>query len=87
MIVLAWIGQILLFFVFWRVFHWLFAKGLPRLSMTSMVMQIAVNLVVAVVLLLIVSTVHSVWWLMVFMGAVVGVFTGEMAANGRQNGG
>lgn len=85
MIVLAWIGQILLFFIFWRLFHWLLSKGLPQLSMASMAFQITVNVVVAIVLLLIVSTVHSSWWLMIFTGAVVGVFTGEMAANGRQN--
>lgn len=85
MIVLAWIGQILLFFIFWRLFHWLFDK-LPQLSMTSMVMQIVINVVVAIVLLLIVSNVHSAWWLMILIGAVVGVFTGEMVANGRQNG-
>jgi len=85
-IVLAWLGQILLFFIFWRLLHWMFGNSLRQLSLASMVTQIVLNVVVAVVLLIIVDNVHSAWGLMPFVGAVVGVFTGEMAANGKREG-
>ena len=85
-IVLAWLGQILLFFIFWRLLHWMFGNSLRQLSLASMVTQIVLNVVVAVVLLIILDNVHSAWGLMPFVGAVVGVFTGEMAANGKREG-
>lgn len=85
-IVLAWVGQILLFFVFWRLLHWMFGNTLRQLSLASMVTQIVLNVVVAIVLLIILANVHSAWGLMPFVGAVVGVFTGEMAANGKREG-
>lgn len=84
MIVVGWMAQILLFFLFWRLLHWLFGNSLRQLSLASMVTQIVLNVVVATVLLVILANVRSAWGLMPFVGAVVGVFTGEMSANGRR---
>ena len=80
MIVLAWIGQIVLFFIFWKLFHIL--TGLVRQSFEShsLVGDLLVNLAVSIVLLIILSLVHSAWWSMSIVGALVGVITG-MATN------
>ena len=80
MIVLAWIGQIVLFFIFWKLFHIL--TGLVRQSFEShsLVGDLLVNLAVSIVLLIVLSLVHSAWWSMSIVGALVGVITG-MATN------
>lgn len=86
MLLLSWIGEIILFFVFWRLFHWLMGRVGGQLTLASMAMQIGVNIVLAVVLLIILANVHSLWWLMSFVGAGIGIFTGEMVANARSQG-
>ncbi|MCF8568452.1 hypothetical protein LLE49_27420 [Alicyclobacillus tolerans] len=83
---LAWLVQIVLFFVLWRVVHWLVSSPGLKLTLASMVMQIVVNVVAVIVLLIVVDNLHSAWWTMPIIGAVVGLFTGETVSNGRPAG-
>ena len=86
MIVLDWIIQILLFFVLWKVFH--MATGLVRdaFQSNSLIVNLLVNLVVSILLLIIMYNLHSVWWLMSLVGALVGVITGMSAARVKSSG-
>ncbi|MCL6444649.1 MAG: hypothetical protein K6T83_14550 [Alicyclobacillus sp.] len=85
-IVLAWIGQIVLFFLLWRLLHWLTISANRRLpSGTTLIMDLAVNLVVAIVLLMVVWNLHSPWWIMGVFGAAVGVFTGQLAGKSTRS--
>jgi hypothetical protein len=78
-IVLAWIGQILLFFVAWKLLHWLVSYAGARASFTLWT-ELLVNVVLSILLLVVVSNVTSVWWLMIAVGAIVGVVTGIRSA-------
>lgn len=75
-VVLAWIVQIILFFIVWKVFH--IVTGLVRESFSShsLVGDLLVNLAVSIVLLILLNTLHSPWWLMGLIGALVGIITG-----------
>jgi hypothetical protein len=79
MIVLAWIGQILLFFISWQLFHWLAAYARARTSFTLWT-ELLVNLCLSILLLVVLSNVTSLWWLMIAVGAIVGVVTGVRTA-------
>jgi hypothetical protein len=78
-IVLAWIGQILLFFVGWRLFHWLVSYALKQTSYTLW-RELFVNLFMSILLLVVLSNVTSLWWLMPMVGAMIGVITGTRDA-------
>jgi len=71
MIIFAWIGQIILFFLCWRVFLW----GATRLwqKQSTMWADLIANLLLAIVLLIVIHLTQSGWWLMSFFGAIVGV--------------
>ncbi|MCL6517456.1 hypothetical protein [Alicyclobacillus sp.] len=79
MIVLAWIGQILLFFVAWKALHWAVVAAKRWLGPGPLVREMVVNVVLSVLLLIVLSSVGSVWWAMLLVGAIVGVITGQMA--------
>ena len=79
MTVLAWIGQILLFFIFWKLLLWGSAKVRATMGST-LFLDLGVNLAVVIVLLVLYSNVHSAWWLMTVTGAAVGVLTGGMTS-------
>lgn len=81
--VLVWIGQILLFFILWKLFHWGIGFLLQSMTGRSMVFDLVVNVAVAVLLLVFVRTLHSTWWLMGIIGALVGIITAMMAARGK----
>lgn len=80
MVVLAWIGQVLLFFIFWKALHLITVEVRNRLKSVSFLWELAVNVVLSIVLLIVFNHVSSVWWLMILTGAVVGVVTGQMAS-------
>lgn len=77
MMVLAWIAQIVLFFILWRLVH--MAAGLLAPKGFVVIAQLILNLLVAIVLLIVVSTCHNAWWLMPILGALIGVLTGASA--------
>ncbi|MCL6547308.1 MAG: hypothetical protein K6T30_00190 [Alicyclobacillus sp.] len=79
MAVLAGVLQILLFFVFWRLLHWVSSKARGR-GEPSLWSDVAVNVAIALVLLIAVDNLRSAWWLMALIGAVVGVATGQLVA-------
>lgn len=79
-IVLAWIGQILLFFIAWKVFHWVVGTTQKQVPLTLW-MELFVNLLLSIVLLVVLSNVSSAWWLMLIVGAAIGVVTGKMGRN------
>ncbi|SFV07890.1 hypothetical protein [Alicyclobacillus macrosporangiidus] len=79
MVVLAWIGQILLFFIAWKALHWAVVGAKPWLGPSPLIREVVVNVVMAVLLLIILHSVGSVWWAMLFIGAIIGVITGQMA--------
>ncbi|MBX6354067.1 MAG: hypothetical protein IRZ10_12150 [Thermoflavifilum sp.] len=76
MVILSWIGQIILFFVVWRVFHWLTVRAAREMMLRSLVVQMIMNLVVALVFLIILHTLHSIWWTMAILAAGIGILTG-----------
>lgn|GEM_PF-5092487 len=78
MIVLDWIGQIVLFFILWRLLMWGTEQVLA--SGTTMLITIVVDVVSALVLLIVVHATHNAWWVMAFAGAVIGVMTGVTLA-------
>lgn len=79
-IVFAWIGQVLLFFVFWKLLHWGAIGVRSRMTSWSFLWELVVNLILSIVLLIVFSQVSSVWWLMIVAGAVIGIITGLMAS-------
>jgi hypothetical protein len=74
--VFAWIGQVFVFFVIWRLFHWLTAKAAREQILQSLVAQMIMNLVIAIVFLVALHTLHSIWWLMAIIAAGIGILTG-----------
>lgn len=83
--VLAWIGQILLFFVLWKLVHWGAGYLLQAIAGKSIVTELLVNVVVAVLFLLFITTIHSSWWLMGIIGALVGIITAMMGGRTQQS--
>ncbi|QQE78108.1 hypothetical protein [Alicyclobacillus sp. SO9] len=81
MMVLAWIGEILVFLIFWRLFHWLTGKILT--GNLTVLTELVVNLVLAVALLIFVANITSLWWLMLLIGALFGIETGMLLARSR----
>ncbi len=79
MIVLAWIGQILLFFIGWKAFHWV-TSSVRSMETLGLVGEIVANVVLGILLLIVLSHIHSAWWLMLIVGAIIGVITGKMSA-------
>jgi hypothetical protein len=79
-IVLAWIGQVVLFFILWRIFHWLAGRFLVSVGSLTMFVDMGINLLLAIVLLVFLNLFDSAWWLMASIGAIVGIFTGILAA-------
>jgi len=77
-IVLTWIAQIILFFICWRALLWGTRAAKQYVNASSLWVDLVVNLVLAILLLIVIHTVHSTWWLMVLVGAFVGVFSGQM---------
>jgi hypothetical protein len=80
-IVLAWIGQVLLFFICWRLFHWIVGRSLAQ--NTTLMADLLINLALAIVLLIVINHVHSAWWLMGIIGGILGVETALMLARSR----
>lgn len=76
---LAWIGQLLLFFILWRALHWLTYYTSQHVIAFSTLVELAVNLALAIVLLVVIDNLHSAWWLMGVIGAAMGVVTGTFA--------
>lgn len=81
MMVLAWIGQIILFFVLWRIFHWITGKTVGQ--NVTMVAELVTNLILAVALLIIVDNIQSAWWLMSLIGIIFGIETGLIMSRQR----
>lgn len=81
MMVLAWIGEILVFLIFWRLFHWLTGKILAE--NLNVVTELVVNFILAVALLIFVANITSLWWLMLLIGVLFGVETGMLLARSR----
>jgi hypothetical protein len=75
----VWIGQILLFFLVWRLFHWLTGKVCSERVLYSLVTQGIINLVIAIVFLIVFYNLHSAWWLMATVAAGIGILTGQAA--------
>lgn len=84
MVVLAWIGQIVLFFIAWKLFH-LCTDFVRQAFSGSLWMDLITNVIVAFLFLLFFHTLHSFWWLMVFAGALVGIITGLASANAKRS--
>lgn len=78
MAVLAWIAQILLFFISWRIFQWIAGTLRKSSGGTSVWVTLAVNLVVAIVYVFSLYSIHSVWWGIGIIGAGVGVLVAQV---------
>jgi hypothetical protein len=83
-IVLAAIGQLLLFFIFWRLSHYVVTRITRQTGRLTLVSELVVNVVIALILVIIAHTVHSAWWLLIVFGAASGVFTGIAASRTRE---
>jgi hypothetical protein len=79
-VVFAWIGQILLFFIFWKLFHWILMRTGDSVISGSIIKELGLNLVLVVLLLIVLDNIHSAWWLMVIVGSVVGVISGQITS-------
>lgn len=77
-IVLASILQIITFFLAWRLFYYLTAKTNQWINQNSLLADLAVNLAVAVLLLIVLANVHSLWGLMPIIGGAIGICSGQM---------
>ncbi len=75
-IVLSWIGEIVSFFLCWRLVLW-GMRWLKQHYLPSMWSDVAVNLVLAILLLIVLASVHQLWWLVIFMGGFVGAFSAQ----------
>ncbi|GMA51314.1 hypothetical protein GCM10025857_26710 [Alicyclobacillus contaminans] len=82
-IVLAWIGEILLFFIAWKVAHWGTVYVVSRQSL-GLVGELVLNVVLAVLLLIAFANISSVWWLMLLVGVFVGIITGKIGVEGKE---
>lgn len=82
-IVFAWIGQVLLFFIFWKALHWGTVQVRHSFANVSFLWELIVNLVLSIVLLIVFGHISSVWWLMILVGAVIGVITGQMESRNK----
>jgi hypothetical protein len=78
-IVLAWIGQILLFFIGWKAFHW-GTSSVRSMATLGLLGEIVANVVLGILLLIALSNIHSAWWLMLIVGAIIGIITGKIGA-------
>jgi hypothetical protein len=79
MVVFAWIGEIILFFLCWRIALW----GMRRVKMsytdTSIWIDMFLNLAMAILLLLVLGLVHNIWWLVLLVGLFVGAFSAQVS--------
>lgn len=76
--ILSWVGQIVLFFVAWRLFYYVSVKTAKRLTRQSLWTDLAVNLAVAIVLLVVFANLRSLWWTMPVVGAAIGVASAQL---------
>ncbi len=76
--ILSWVGQIVLFFVAWRLFYYVSVNAAKRLARQSLWTDLAVNLALAIILLIVFVNLKSLWWTMPVVGAAIGVSTAQL---------
>lgn len=84
MMVIDWIVQIITFFLAWRVFHYATVKVNEPFQGGSLVRDLAVNVAIAILLLIVLTNVHTLWWLMPTVGAAIGILGGQMGGRSKR---
>lgn len=80
MFIIAGVGQLIVFFLVWRLFLW--ATGVVKGSMpSSLWTDLFANLILAIILLILLHHVHNFWWLTALVGAFVGIFSVQVKQN------
>lgn len=81
MIVFAWIGEIILFFLCWRIALWGMRRVKLSFADSSMWIDLFSNLALAILLLVVLSLVHNIWWLVLLVGLFVGAFSAQVSSS------